>query len=151
MDGNTCLAVIFAFYEIFFWLAEHNRSNDGQKYLSGSIVSSEWIFLYLYLFMFCSCLLIYSCVPFFMSAVLLLRSVCPQIACILKGTVWICRAYYSSGLIVMCKISEDFTKSAIYIQYLLGSSNWKLLDKIGWKEAIASSGKTQWQNIKTTW
>ena len=134
----------------FVWLAKHNRSNDGQKYLSGSIVSSEWVFLCPYLFMFCSCLLIYLCVPFSMSAVLLLRNVCPQMACILKGTVWTYRAYYSSGFIVMCKISEDFIKSAIYIQYLLGSSSWKLLDKIGWKEAIAWSSKTQWQNIKTT-
>ena len=36
MDGNTCLAVIYAFYEMFFGLTERYRSNDGWKYLSGS-------------------------------------------------------------------------------------------------------------------
>lgn len=41
MDGNTCVAVVYAFYEICFCLAEHYRSNDGQKYLSGSVASSE--------------------------------------------------------------------------------------------------------------
>ena len=41
MDGNTCLAVIYAFYEICFGLTEHYRSNEGRKYLSGSVTSYE--------------------------------------------------------------------------------------------------------------
>jgi hypothetical protein len=71
-------------------------------------------------------------VPFFMSAVLL-RKMCPQIACILNATIWICRPYYSSGFIVMCKICEYFIKSAIYLQYWFGNSCWKLLGKVCWK------------------